>query len=384
MRTNERLDDVLKTICQNSEKLVLESLAADREDRIAHGNFEFLKQNRFFSLIVPEEFSGEGFNIKEALQVVSALAEYCLSTAICLGMHFQQISVISASNFINRSKILLSISEFQLMVASVTTDVNNNGKLFDQGSEMFSDDESHFTIERFAPIVSYASEAYYFLVTTKIKVDALHRNALVILEKNDIDLDVRPLKLVGMRGTGTSEIFLKASFSSSDFLTDNYNVLVNDYMIATGHLFWSAAWLGSSRRLFRDYIRLERSRCVSRKVKINDDTLLLNGISTMRVNLEAMQCLIDCTVKLFEEGSSQIRFRIAVNAVKLFCSKNSEDISRIISKRLGFHNSFVIKDESFDIDKVSRDLSSAKFMFNNESLHLINGTLSISEIFFDF
>jgi alkylation response protein AidB-like acyl-CoA dehydrogenase len=59
----------------------------DREDLFVSENYISLKENGFFTALIPKELGGSGVTHSEMCDILRTLAQYCSSTALALSMH---------------------------------------------------------------------------------------------------------------------------------------------------------------------------------------------------------------------------------------------------------------------------------------------------------
>lgn len=57
------------------------------EGKFVEGNYQDLKENRYFATLVPREFGGGGVSHSEMCDVLRIMAQSCSSTALALSMH---------------------------------------------------------------------------------------------------------------------------------------------------------------------------------------------------------------------------------------------------------------------------------------------------------
>lgn len=59
----------------------------DKTGAFVHKNYEELKENRFFSAMIPESLDGGGMNYEQMCHLIRTMAHYCGSTALAFSMH---------------------------------------------------------------------------------------------------------------------------------------------------------------------------------------------------------------------------------------------------------------------------------------------------------
>jgi alkylation response protein AidB-like acyl-CoA dehydrogenase len=105
--------------------------AFDAQDRFVALNYEELKQNKVFSMLVPEDLGGGGATLAELTDFLRSLARHCASTALALSMHQH---LVAATVFRHKkgqpgAKLLEKIAASQtVLVSTGATDwINSNG-----------------------------------------------------------------------------------------------------------------------------------------------------------------------------------------------------------------------------------------------------------------
>ncbi|HEY6879606.1 MAG TPA: acyl-CoA dehydrogenase family protein [Polyangiales bacterium] len=86
VRTPPRVDDGL--LAELTRRFAATAADLDRSAEFPHQNFAVLHEHRLLGLTVPEEYGGSGAGLREALRVLSAVAEGEPSTALILFMTY--------------------------------------------------------------------------------------------------------------------------------------------------------------------------------------------------------------------------------------------------------------------------------------------------------
>lgn len=105
--------------------------AIDEEDRFAAENYDELKRERVFSMLVPLELGGGGATLTEVCELLRELGRHCASTALALSMHQHLVAatVYRHTKGLSGAKLLEKVAKSELVLVSTgATDwVNSNG-----------------------------------------------------------------------------------------------------------------------------------------------------------------------------------------------------------------------------------------------------------------
>jgi alkylation response protein AidB-like acyl-CoA dehydrogenase len=113
--------------------------AFDSQDRFVSANYDELKKNRVFSMLVPREQGGGGATFAETCELLATLARHCASTALALSMHQH---LVAATVFRHKkgqpgAKLLEKVAANQLVLVSTGStdwiDSNGSAKRVDGG-----------------------------------------------------------------------------------------------------------------------------------------------------------------------------------------------------------------------------------------------------------
>lgn len=104
---------------------------ADAQDSFVAESYLELKQQKLFSMLVPEDLGGGGASYRDTCEVIRILAKGCASTALAFSMHqhLAAATVLRHKKGLPVSKLLERISASQcVLVSTGATDwVNSNG-----------------------------------------------------------------------------------------------------------------------------------------------------------------------------------------------------------------------------------------------------------------
>jgi len=115
---------------------------------------------------VPREFGGLGLDVTQVSRLCEVLGHYCASTAMVFAMHQIQVACIvhHALGTAFFRDYVRELASRQLLIASATTELGIGGDVR-QSICAVKTVESHFILEKQAPVISYGEEADAILVT---------------------------------------------------------------------------------------------------------------------------------------------------------------------------------------------------------------------------
>lgn len=92
----------------------------DREGTFVEENYKELKEHRFFSAMITEQFGGDGIPYSEMCDIIRIMAHYCGSTALAFSMH-QHLVAAAIWRFLNKGEsgpLLEKVAAKQLVLVS--------------------------------------------------------------------------------------------------------------------------------------------------------------------------------------------------------------------------------------------------------------------------
>jgi len=92
----------------------------DKQGEFVYENYELLKANEYFSLLVPAELGGAGMAYSEVCKIVSTIGKSCGSTALAFSMH-QHLAAASVWKYLHKgvgAPMLTNVADNQLVLVS--------------------------------------------------------------------------------------------------------------------------------------------------------------------------------------------------------------------------------------------------------------------------
>lgn len=358
------------------------------ESRIVDDTAEFpvrglgaLRESGLMGLLVPVESGGLGGDLTDLVTVSMELAGECLSTALIWAMHCQQVAALAGHAGPElRARVLPRIGAGEVYVASVTSEKGKGGHLLTADAPLDRED-GWLLVRREAPIVTGALNADGFLVTMRNGPSA-PPNAVTLVYADRGELEVQAggsWNPMGMRGTHSVAVTLEGRIPESSIVgrAGDFRTVATASFIPAGHIAWAACWLGAARAATRAVVELLRSPAGRRQFDVESD-MLRTRLARVRVDLDAMAALLSQVVRdVATEGDLEPPpIQLRLNALKIFSSERSfavvDELIELVGLRYGY-----IRDATFPLERLFRDLRSASLNYANDRLLMANGALAL-------
>ncbi|MEX2375257.1 MAG: acyl-CoA dehydrogenase family protein [Dehalococcoidia bacterium] len=355
----------------------------DAEARFPHEAFEAFKAEKFLSAYVPEELGGMGLSMTQISRICEAMGHYCASTAMVFAMHQIQVACLvhhQAEVEFGQS-FLREIVEKQLVLASATTEMGTGGDLGTSICAVEVDGDS-FTLEKQAPVISYALEADAILVTARRAPEAGPNDQVhVIVRREDTKLEqIAGWDTLGFRGTRSLGFILRAEGHKDQILPVPFAEILAESMHPFSHMVWGSLWLG----LATDAVNIARAS-LRKSMRKNPELPQVTALRLAEVDeiLFEMRSGLYATMEEYErllargdsDAFTNYGFSIRVNNVKITCSELVVDI---VSKALLIVGISAYKnDSSSSLSRHIRDAYGAALMVNNDRIRGYNAQMQV-------
>ena len=357
------------------------SSSVDDEARFPHEAFDGLKSEALLSAYVPGEFGGMGLTMTQICRICEVLGQYCASTAMVYAMHQIQVACIVHHGMTSeyfRNYMRRMVDE-QLLLASATTEVGVGGDLRSSLCCVEVDGD-RFTIEKKAPVISYALDADAVLVTARRGPDAPKSDQVhVIVERGQLELEeIAGWDTLGFRGTCSLGFVLRGEGHVDQILPEPFADVLALSMHPFSHMSWGSLWLG----LATDAVSRARA-AVRKKMLDNPDAPPVSALRLAEVDeiLFGMRSGLYETMAEYEgmlaagdpDAFTNFGFSIRVNNVKITCSELVVDI---VGKSLQIVGISGYKNDSKNsLSRHLRDAYGAALMVNNDRIRGHNSTM---------
>ena len=355
----------------------------DARARFPTEAFEALRAEKLLSAYVTPEFGGMGLSMTEICRICEALGHYCASTAMVYAMHQIQVACIlhhgQSSEFF-RGYLRRMVDE-QLLLASATTEVGVGGDLRSSICHVETSGDS-FTVEKQAPVISYALDADAILLTCRRDAEAASSDQVhVVLERGQYELEeISGWDTLGFRGTCSSGYALRGTGHVDQIIPVPFADVLAQSMHPFSHLSWGSLWLG----LANDAVNRARDVVRAKARKDQDGTRVASlRLAEVDEALFEMRSGLYRTMQEYEEhlaeknpdAAGDYGFSIRVNNVKITCSERVVDIVGAALQIVGI--SGYRNDSSKSLGRHLRDAHGAALMVNNDRIRGHNSTMQV-------
>lgn len=355
----------------------------DREARFPTESFDALRAEKLLSCYVPTEYGGLGLGVVEVARICEVLGQYCASTAMVFAMHQIQVACLvhhgTASDFF--LGYLRRMVDEQLLLASATTEIGVGGDLRTSVCALEIQGD-RFTLEKKAPVISYAEDADAIMVSCRRAADAASSDqVMVLVERANCTLEpISGWDTLGFRGTCSLGFVLAGEGAAEQVVPVPFSDVLTQSMHPFAHVTWGSLWLG----LATDAVNRAR-RAVRKAARKNPDAPQISAMRLTEVDevlfgmRGGLYRTLDEYAALLEAGDpdrfSDFGFSVRVNNTKITCS---ELVVEIVGKALqivgisGYRN-----DSAQSLGRHLRDAYGAALMVNNDRIRGHNATMQI-------
>lgn len=343
----------------------------DAEARFPSEAIDQLRNLGLMAFLVPSSLGGMGASYADYASIAATLAEECLATAMVWTMHTHMVATLRSTELDDAQDTLRAVAGKQELIASVTTEFGKKADIFTAQAPLL-DDGKRVIVRRRAPIVSYGLQASYYLATMRSSEEATVDSVRLVLLRRD-DTQIKQLgqwKALGMRGTCSVPMELEAVVPHSSVSAASFERTIRTVLIPSAFLGWGACWLGGVRGLFSRVASFLHTAPDS----VARSELTLDRLARARTNIATMHRTLSVLAEEMDnprEGEatdkrSQWADSVNLTTVKLSLSETAVQTVALLEDVLGFRG---YADPSLcGIDRVRRDIASARYMYNNDTL----------------
>ena len=367
------------------ETVAAYAVEVDRDARFPQESIDALRQESLLSAYVPTAYGGLGLTITELCKVCEVLGQYCASTAMVYAMHQIQVGCIVhhalGSPFFRA--FARELVQKQLLLASATTELGIGGDVRSSICALQASGDT-FTLEKQAPVISYAEAADAILVTCRRSADAARGDQLQVLVRKQ-DATLTPLSgwdTLGFRGTCSLGFSLVSKGSLDQVLPGPYADIHARTMHPFAHVVWGSLWFGIATDA------LNRARVAVRaEARKNPGVTPISGIRLAEADIVLFQMRggLYATIAEYQQlldsdgasADSVYGFAIRVNDLKLASSQLVVDIvgkAMLICGISGYRN-----DSKLTLGRHLRDAYGAALMVNNDRIMGQSATMLIAQ-----
>lgn len=363
------------------------SADVDRSNRFPRESVAELRNAGLLALMAPADLGGGGGNYELLSRVSGILGQGCLSTAIIWAMHAQQVLTLTEHGRPDNDDVLKSVVRDGSLIASVTSESGTGGQLFAAQAPLRRED-GRLHLTRSAPIVSYAAEAQYFLVTMRASPEAgPHDVRLAVVSRDDGEIRVTgSWDAMGMRGTQSVPVELDVHIDEARLLPEPFRAVAVRTFVPAAHVAWTAAWHGAAMGALSRYVGWMRQRNSERSARLDSD-LILSRLADLRARLDPVGALVNklalrldgfrnerAAASCYEDPTHQIE----LNNLKVVGSDVTFRVVNDLVELAGLDEGYRATG-TLGLEQLFRDLRSAGLMYGNERLRQANGRLMLVE-----
>ncbi|PWK53697.1 acyl-CoA dehydrogenase family protein [Pleionea mediterranea] len=355
----------------------------DVKARFPKEGIEALKSLKLMSAYVPAELGGMGLSLKQVSKVCEVLGGYCGSTAMVYAMHKIQVACLvhhclEVDYF--KDYVQTLVNE-QRLIASATTEIGKGGDLLSSFCAV-EVENGDFTLEKKAPVISYADYADDLLLTARRSPDAAKSDQVgVLVSKSQYQVEpISDWDTLGFRGTCSSGYVVTAKASQEQITPVPFTEVLSQTMHPFSHIVWGSLWTGiaasavAKARLFtKNAMRKNPNMPPISSIRLAEVETQLH---TMRNNVLAAiddyQSLLD---KNDSDSFTNFGFTIRTNNLKINSSKLLIDIvgqAMMICGIASYRNN-----HDLSLTRHIRDAYGASLMVNNDRIIMHNSSLVV-------
>src|ERR1700727_2719627 len=346
--------------------------AVDAEARFPSEAFAEIRKQRLLGIQVPQALRGEGASIAEIADVCYILGQACSSTALIYAMHQIKMACIvrHSKGSAALERILSRIAGEQLLMASSTTEGQAGGNVRSSEAAVEHDGQQ-VTLERRAPVISYAVEADGVVTTARRAADAAGSDqVLLVLLKADYTLErLQVWDTLRMRGTHSEGFTPRARAAADQIMPEPYERIHAQTMVPFAHLLWGSVWAGiaaaaaaKAQAFVRHVVRQSNGQTPPGAAHFTQ------AVSTLRMLRGVLATSLRSYESIMsdEKAISSLEFQAMITLTKVQASELA--VTTVLSSLRACGLSGYRNDTEFTIGRLLRDVLSAPLMISNDRI----------------
>lgn len=353
----------------------------DRRARFPREAVEALKEARLLSSSLPAGVGGGSYQVSDLARVARELGSACSSAGMVFAMHHTQALTLARHGTDGPiADVTASIAANESLLASATTEISTGGDIGSSSCAIVVDGDQ-VTLEKNAPVISYAEYADYICATARRTPESAPSDqVLLVCPAGSTSLErVGTWDVLGFRGTCSPGYLLSTKTASSHLLPVDYATIAAGTMLPASHTLWASVWLGiadaavaKARKSVRQAARKADGRPVPQAAKLADLTVAhQNFESTVTAGVSRYEAFI-------ASGSSEptIGFTIAMNNLKLAASTAVIDVVAGALALIGING--YREDHELSMGRLLRDSYGPQLMVSNDRIRQNNSQLVLA------
>ena len=353
----------------------------DRKARFPAEAIEAVKDARLLSSSLPTSVGGGGFRISQLAEVARALGSSCSSAGMVFAMHHTQALTLARHGLSGPiAELTAAIAANESLLASATTEITTGGDIGSSTCAVVLDGDE-VTLEKNAPVISYAEYADYICVTARRGPEsAAGDQVLLVCPAGTTQLErTSTWDVLGFRGTCSPGFMLSARTARTNVLPIDYATIAAGTMLPASHTLWASVWLGiadaavrKARTAVRQAVRKSGGKPVPQAAKLADLTVVhQNFESTVLAGVRRYE-------EFVESGAAEptIGFTIAMNNLKLASSTAVIDVVAGALALIGING--YREDHAMTMGRLLRDSYGPQLMVSNDRIRQNNAQMVLA------
>ncbi|WP_406856367.1 acyl-CoA dehydrogenase family protein [Alsobacter sp. KACC 23698] len=346
--------------------------AVDAEARFPAEAVDAMKAEGLLGLMIPAEFGGGGATLADVASVCGQIALGCSAAAMVYAMHQIKVSSLISHGMDSpwHRSFMRRVATEQLLIASATTEAGIGGDLRNSICAI-EQDGGLFRLAKDASVISYALQADAIMATARRNPDAPSSDqVMAVLTADQYTLrKTGGWNTLGMRGTCSDGFRLEANAAIEQVIPKPFAEIAAQSMLVHSHLLWGSVWQGVAAAALsraQSYVRSEARR------RPDMTPPCAVHLAEAAGKLQAMQATIGSALRRYEAARheadelSSMGFAVAINNVKLVCSRTAVEVCQTALQVCGIHG--YKNDTPFSVGRFLRDALSAPLMISNDRI----------------
>lgn len=374
----------VSNVANLAEVVSIAASAADDVDRKARFPVEAVdavRDARLLSCSLPSAQGGRSFRISQLSAVARGLGSACSSAGMVFAMHHTQALTLARHGTSGPiAELTATIAANEALLASATTEITTGGDIGSSTCAIRSHGDD-VTLEKNAPVISYAEYADYICATARRNSDSAPNDQVLLICPTDSTVLKRTgsWDVLGFRGTCSPGFMLSAKTSRSHLLPVSYATIAADTMLPASHTLWASVWLGiadaaiqKARTAVRQAVRRSGGEPVPQAAKLADLTVVHQNFEAMVLaGVHRYENLIASDAQ-----EPTIGFTIAMNNLKLASSAAVIEVVAGALALVGING--YREDHPLSMGRLLRDSYGPQLMVSNDRIRQNNAQLVLA------
>ena len=352
----------------------------DRKARFPVEAIDAVKEAKLLSSSLPTASGGRSFRISQLAEVARGLGSACSSAGMVFAMHHTQALALARHGVSGPiADLTSSIAANEALLASATTEITTGGDIGSSTCAIVTDGDE-VTLEKNAPVISYAEYADYICATARRGPESAPNDQVLLVcpAGSTVLKRTSTWDVLGFRGTCSPGFMLSTKTSQAHLLPVDYSTIATGTMLPASHTLWASVWLGiadsairKARTAVRQAARKAGGQTVPQAAKLADltvahqnfESVVLAGVNRYEAFLET-------------GGEPTIGFTIAMNNLKLTSSTAVIDVVAGALALIGING--YREDHPLSMGRLLRDSYGPQLMVSNDRIRQNNAQLVLA------